>query len=200
MCIYNFCFADDFVTRVPLDKWGYSKSGKTYGAVAEGLTVTNPDFKREMQSMTFNNWATVNVVNDVFELCPTINDYNEKKLKMGNWDNPQYRSLYGFMREYVAQAIIDSDKGAIGTAMPGLVFKAVCNNGNDVHKIADFFVYHSYLDCNDQALIITNHKNLTESGKLGAEKYINDTHNMGTYIAALKNNGFCTLYLYREQN
>ena len=199
--IFNFCFNDDFVTRVPLEKWGYGKLGTTFRAVAQGLTVTNPDFKNyaNENNLVFNSSAVTNVINDVYELCATINDYYDIELLMGIWDSPSKRPLHGFMREYVAQTTIDNDKGVIGTALPGLVFKALCKDGNGVHKIAEFFVFHSDLDCNDQANILLNREKLKNEGKLGAQKYIEDTHDMRTYIKALETNGFCTLYLYRNQ-
>ena len=184
VAIYNFCFNDDFVTRVPLEQWGYGKSGTTFRAVAQGLTATNPDFARETQNCYFNSTAVSNVINNVYGLCSKINDYYDKELLMGKWDIPSKRPLHGFMREYVAQATIDSDKGVTdntimkGTAAYGLLFKAWNDKGNDVHKIAAFFI---------------------DGDNMCAQKYIADTHDMPTYIAALKNNGFCTLYLYRNQ-
>ena len=211
--IFNFCFDDDFITQVPLKRWGYGKSGKTYSAVANGLIVTNPDFASHANKygLQFNSTAVSNVIDDVYELANRVTDYNnpDNKLKMAplthivlgiaynvwkkqkypqlpTYDPEESKTLHDFMKDYVAQATIDNDKGISllnSSASIGLATKAIFKTGNDIHKIADFFVYI----------------NESDFLKSGAEKYIESTHDMSTYIKALENNGFCTLYLYRNQ-
>ena len=172
--IFNFCFRDDFVTRVPLDEWGYGKLGITYWAVAEDLKNNKINFSNSVKGKVFNYQAVKNLLPAVYELAPTINDYYNKKLYMGPLDNPTEVPLYNFMRNYVAQAQIDSQNGKTWyncTSIPGLGAKAKTSNGNDVHKIAKFFV-----DADNNC----------------AEKYVGDTHDMWTYYYALKHNGFPT--------
>jgi hypothetical protein len=175
--IFNFCFEDDFVTQVPLGKWGYGKSGKTYKAVAAGLYHINPDFKNLVSNHYFNYKATQSVLQAVYNTAPTINDYYHKKLQMGMHVGnflEEDKTLYGFMRDYVAQAMIDVQNGKTWyncTSIPGLGAKAAISAGNDVHEIADFFV---------------------DVENFRAEQYIADTHEMWTYYYALIANGFLT--------
>ena len=197
--IFNFCFEDDFVTQVPLKKWGYGKSGKTYIAVATGLYCINSDFKKMCDNDRnsynnapyFNYYAVKQLLEDVHEIAETVTIYYDKKLKMGmhaelklgTWVvadvGEKDKTLHEFMRDYVAQATIDMDGGKklLFTQLPessalyGLGAKAYLSAGNDVHKIADFFI---------------------DVENLCAEKYIWDTHVPATYSYALKTNGFLT--------
>jgi hypothetical protein len=193
--IFNFCFDDDFVTRVPLDKgfsdWGYGKSGITYRAVAANLydTEINDKFKQlEGASRSFDYSATLNVLKAFHTVAPTVKDYYEKMLKMGitiqldAWGNKigeKDKTLHDFMRDYVAQAIIDNGgekkipyllggKIPQSAAVVGLAAK-LDPLGNDVHEIAKFFVVGGVF-----------------------VPYIFDTHQPITYYNALTTNGFLT--------
>jgi len=189
--IFNFCFADDFVTRVPLEKWGFGKLGVTFWAVADGLVKINTSFKNfsESQNLVFNEEATKKVIQDVYEVAKTVNEYNNKDLYMGPFDNPSKTPLHSFMRNYVAMAIIDVKNGKLisSSAVRGLAAKAALSYGNDVHKIADFFVD------NADVRISIGTDGVKFSGEMPkAEQYIFDTHDMLTYKCALRSNGFRT--------
>lgn len=167
--IFNFCFEDDFVTQVPLGKWGYGKSGINRMAVAEELSKNNTGFKSyaETHNLIFNQKATENVIKNVYQKAQTISDYYNTELFMGPFDFPNKRPLYGFMRNYVAQTLVDGD--IIGSAAIGLILKAALEWGNDVHEIAEFFV-----DVKNKC----------------PQQYIFDTHVIDTYFQALKSGGF----------
>ena len=179
--IFNFCFDDDFVPQVPLDArfvpgWGYGKSGITYKAIAEGLYAVNTDFidkenkyitLSESRKPNFNYKATQGVLIEFYKIAPTVNEYYNKDLNMGLGHNPQYRPLYGFMQEYVAQAMVDFPN--IGSAAVGVFDNSLLATWRDVYGIANFFF--------DGA--VSNH-------------YIADTHQALTYYNALTSNGFLT--------
>jgi len=188
--IFNFCFVDDFVTGVPLEKWGYGKSGKTYIAVAEGLSYINDDFKNYIKSnkLEFNYAATADVIRDIYLLTNSVERYYNKKLAMEplhgltghlynffvqkklpflpKADPEEDKTLHEFMRDYIANAKIygfGDISAAIGTALKQSPI------GNDVHNIAIYFV-----------------------DGINARKSVGDTHEMNTYLYALKYNGFLT--------
>lgn len=195
--IFNFCLDDDFVTRIPLDNtfsnWGYGKFGITYRAVASGLYAINENFKKledkDCPNPYFNLYAVETLLQEVYQTAPSVKSYYEKLLKMGitvqvkgiTVFEEKDKTLYDFMRDYVAQSTIDNERGKKfpltggivpqSSAIVGLAAKALSPIGNDVHTIADFFV---------------DIENLT------GEKYIMDTHNSKTYVNALKANGFQT--------
>ena len=188
--IFNFCFVDDFVTGVPLEKWGYGKSGKTYVAVAEGLSNVNKGFMNYAKSnnLEFNLAATASVIRDVYELTNSVERYYNKKLAMEplhgltghlynfflqkkipflpKADPEEDKTLHEFMRDYISNAKIYGF-GDISTTI-GTALKQ-CPIGNDVHNIAIYFV---------------------DGAK--PRKSVGDTHEMNTYLNALKANGFLT--------
>ncbi|MDR0810667.1 MAG: hypothetical protein LBN23_00080 [Paludibacter sp.] len=166
--IFNLCFRDDFVTRVPLNEWGYGKLGVTYWAVAENLNKINNTFSNNVKNKVFNYQAVKDLLPAIQNIAPTVSDYyDETKIDMGFGHNPRKNSLYKFMKNYVAQAQIDGLKN-LGTAGLSLLWDAGKESA-DVHAIADFLIDGT-----------------------GAAKYIADTHDMWTYIYALKANGFLT--------
>ena len=183
--IFNFCFVDDFVTGVPLEKWGYGKSGKTYLAVAEGLSYVNEDFKNFAKSnnLEFNHAATADVIRDIYEITNTVERYYNKKLAMVPIDFPggeENMPLHRFMREYIAQAKIDGENGLTKDNSPAIKNfgkKAFFDTGNDVHKIAIYFI---------------EGENNDENNPLRVRKSVNDSHDMKTYYNALRTNGFLT--------
>jgi hypothetical protein len=140
--------------------------------------------------LEFNSTATANVINDVYELVPTINDYYEKELYMGPFDNPTKRPLHDFMREYVAQATIENDKGVKDATAYSLAIKAFSDKGNAVHKIAHFFIFGSGLKVEKEILGVDIN--------IDMQNNIADTHKMPTYGTALQYNGFGTVYIYRN--
>lgn len=131
----------------------------------------------------FNSKATNKVLTDFKDLAPTVDAYYTTKYKMQpkNQDirkilldvatfgltYEEEKTLYEFMYDYIAKALIDLQDGKIGSAAIGSFLKAVCPLGNDVHGIADFFI---------------------RGGLTG--NYINDTHQALTYYYALSCNGF----------
>jgi hypothetical protein len=186
--IFNFCFADDFVPQVPLSSigWNYGK-GLTYFAVAENLNKINPDFSNSVKGKVFNYKATLDVLQAIHKIAPTIDDYYNKKLTMEplhgltedlynffvqqnipflpKADPEEDKTLYEFMRDYIANAKIyglGDISATVGSALKQL-------NGNDVHDIAVYFV-----------------------DGLKARQSVGDTHDMWTYYYALISNGFAT--------
>ena len=183
--IFNFCFDDDFVPQVPLDTrfpgWSYSKNGINYHACAENLYNSLDTFKNlenryiqlsESRNPSFNYQATQSVLQDFYSIADTVYDYYNKPLTMGPTIpiiqigdyvltfKEEDKTLYGFMTDYIANATIYGLWGDPAAAF-GTVFKQL-PWGNDVQKIADFFV-----------------------DGFGAAPYINDTHQAFTYYNAL---------------
>ena len=183
--IFNFCFEDDFVPQVPLEKWGYGKYGRTFKETAEALFNRNSTFANKMDNYIkstelFNgNWsflwrkpefnfaATNKVLQDFHKLAGDVHMYYNKKYQMApgelrlvEWD----QTLHGFMRNYIANAAINP------VSIPGIgsLLKQM-PLGNDVQPIADFFI-----------------------DGVSMKKSINDTHQAFTYYAALKSGGFPT--------
>lgn len=89
--IFNFCFDDDIITRMPLEKWGYNKPGRTCTAVAGTSTQAADDFI----AMIENLW-------------PSLSDYyNKRWFCRYDWKDRRvvrYRdeTLYRFCRDRLA--------------------------------------------------------------------------------------------------
>jgi len=179
--IFNFCFEDDFVPQVPLDKrfsgWGYGKNGITYKAVAKGLYAFKSDFiENEEEYIQFSNGRkpnfNYNAVQDVLKefhnKVPSVKDYynpnlNLILLEVQGTTASQYISMHDFMRNYIAKAKIN----LLSTGTLGIVNNLSLNS--DFHGIASFFFIGSVF-----------------------QPYINDTHQAFTYYHALTSNGFLT--------
>jgi hypothetical protein len=171
--IFNFCFEDDFVPQVPLEKWGYTKNGHTFTAVAEDLKKSKPTFytsvekyislsaDRKPQLIGASKVAQVKV--DVYTICPTINDYNntEKLVADLESDGLIFWTLHKFMKEIIAGVKL------------GNINKLYFAFGNfgEFQKIKTFFL--------DGA-----------GGMVFWHHYIDDTHNVLTYYHAIKEDGF----------
>ena len=177
--IFNFTFDDDFVPQVPLARWNYRKNGKTFTASAQMLYGTKSDFKELMDTYielsynrkpSFDQAATEQVLDDFFTLAPNVDIYYTKKYAMapdhGILTGEKNQTMHGFMRNYVADAAISLWNVS---AVAGTAFKSWSPIGNDVHKVANFFV-----------------------DGFGMRKSINDTHQAFTYYAALQTGGFPT--------
>ena len=172
--IFNFCFDDDFVPQVPLDTnfsgWKYGKSGINYHACAEDLYNKNVNgFQRladEYLNVSEGRKASLTATQEVLDvlqdfagIAPTVNVYYTKLLAMAptdGWLWEEKKTLHGFMRDYIANAAINTFGAGVGSALKQIPF------GNDVHKIADFFV-----------------------DGITMKKSINDTHQALTYYYAL---------------
>ena len=175
--IFNFVFRDDFVPQVPLSYigWDYRKKGLTYSAVAENLYKINDNFKTlqsilmqlsEGRQPYFNYQKTHDVLKAFFEIAHTINDYynTNPKLQMECFHGKtgeEDKTLYEFMRDYIANAAIGKLGSQIGVATKQSPW---CNQ---VHEIGVFFV---------DGLKMANN--------------VKDTHEAFTYYNALISGGF----------
>ena len=178
--IFNFTFEDDFVPQVPLKKWGFGKYGSTATASAQALYESNSEFNSRMnryanlsygRAPSFDKAATEKVLEDFYELAPTVEVYYTKEYMMapdhGLVTGEEDQTMHGFMRNYIGNAAafgLDDLGSSIGAALKRLPA------GNDVKAIADYFI----------------------EGWLPPEarRSINDTHQAFTYYAALKTGGF----------
>jgi hypothetical protein len=187
--IFNFCFEDDFVPNVPLkDGWGYDKNGKTFTTVAQILCSTNSSFFSDMKKYVgssgdqifknpdFNYQGTKNLIKYVNGIWTnTEKFYNKTKypgvIYTDEGTIPITRTditLYDFFRNYVAPAAMKVDSGATKADVGKLLSKGLSPTYG---AIADFFI--------------------SGGGVKGClPDYINDTHQMFTYYAALKDGGF----------
>jgi len=169
--IFNHCFDDDFVTQVPLENWHYSKNGKTFKISAENLSKTNTEFKVycESNKLKFDEKATKKVINDFYDLSPSIysyyNDNDKILIKIMPFGPTEYIKPYEFMLG-VANALVNDNSEVILKAFS----TQFSSNVSDYKKIALFFVFGS--------------------GELIFHPYIDDTHNIKTYRNALKAKGF----------
>jgi len=212
--IFNFCFDDDFVPQVPLEKWGYKKSGITRKACAEelwnfvGPIPKEKDFRifvkeyvqlSKGREPSFDSDATQKVLQEFYNTANNVSVYYNNKLIMSplwtkylisiyrlspnpflstiakNINPEEDKTLYEFMRDYIASGIIAIADGDINSAVVGSVTKKF-PVGNQVEKIANFFIDWTFL----------------QDGKLiPHERYsINDTHQAFTYYYALLNDSF----------
>jgi hypothetical protein len=186
--IFNFCFEDDFVPQVPLEKWGYSKYGRTSIANAQAiyqnpLSNNNRTFTQavntyiqfsEKRKPSFDFAATEKVLKDFYALAPTVRAYYETRYDAESLYVltpisilvPISRiSTHDFMREYIAYAAIHDE---IDTIKILTVLKKL-PAGNGFKTIADFFVVPAL-----------------EWPPFHMRYSINDTHQAFTYYAALK--------------
>jgi len=174
--IFNFCFEDDFVTQVPLQKWGYGKSGVTYMVSAEKLSNTNMKFKNysESHNLSFNESATKKGLKDFEWVAPTVyNYYNTQKvlctITIQDIAQKVYIKPYEFMKDGVAEVKVN------GIHIGNPIISAILDfeASSDFLGIALFFVYGSGVT-------------------FFLQSYIDDTHKIETYYNALKFNGFNT--------
>lgn len=110
--IFNFCFEDDIVTRLPLEKWGYDKAGRDCTAVAESLYNTpGSSFKSALGPADFNRQAARDLLALLEGSWPELNDYyNKKWFSQYDWrlrTATRYRdeTLYSFLRNKVAGSL-----------------------------------------------------------------------------------------------
>jgi len=148
--IFNFCFNDDFVSRVPLDEWFYYKHGITYTKTAGTLYSSSTWFKIYMdaflsesdkKSANFNLAAVNNVISSVLYKAGNVADYYNKKYIVSSYNSPGTPpvpvlvevSPYQYFRGYVAPAAIYglSDAGPLVDSFL---------NGKEYAGIASFFV------------------------------------------------------------
>jgi hypothetical protein len=115
--IYNFTAMDDFVPRVPLEKWGFTKYGFTQSSSQDKDAVyfqdclsSKQDFKsiidgfasitskNKITSLSISNKAaTTQVMQDFAEIAPSLEDYYHKKQRP--WDG---QTAYDFMEGTIA--------------------------------------------------------------------------------------------------
>jgi hypothetical protein len=164
--IYTFCFSDDFVPQFPPGTWGYGRNGQTMWLSAQKLYSLGSatTFKRDTKKSTYNSRGSAS---PDFNLKKTTDVYTY----VGNvWPSvtdyylPKSDinlRLYTYLHEYLAAIQAeDADK----LTMLGLVLTLVDN----VYKpITSYLLKGNILS-----------------------SYLNDTHQMYTYYAALKTGHF----------
>ena len=191
--IFNFCFDDDFVPQVPLDKWGYGKSGIPYTACAEHLYNIDIDVKgfkplmdtfiqrsdKKGRDASLIATQKVSGVLQVFAgLARSVDKYYNTTplLDMKGLDIPNQISLYRYMVKYVAQAAVDEANDVyniFGTGSAGwCLYQQSQDDKSTVYEIADFLI-------DGESLL-----------KAHSAYYVNDTHQAFTYYYALLRNGF----------
>jgi len=180
--IFNFCFTDDFVPRVPLVQWGYGKYGRTSTATAQTIYANNSRFAKMVDNYSqvsnnrrpsFDAEATDAAISAFNNLAPNVDAYYTREYRMspdgGLISREENQTMHGFMRNYIGNA------AALGLADMGSSLGAALKRlpmGNDVKAIADFFI---------EGWLPPHSRNS-----------INDTHQAFTYYTALKTGGFPT--------
>ncbi len=170
--IFNFCFEDDFVPQSPLTGWGYGKHGISYTAIAEDLYNGNASFKTNLytslcREAEFNKAGTIEVIDYVYSIANSIESYYHNLYAINDINTTDSAiisaSLYTYLRDYVAAA-------AAGDLIASGSLASTVLTSTTYKTISSYFV--------------------GGSGVLFFENYISDTHDIKTYIIALRFNLF----------
>jgi Fibronectin type III domain./Lipase (class 3). len=126
--IFNFCFTDDFVPKLPLNNWGFYKHGATSLACAEDAYNSSStwQFRQEMFQFTqrsanrnpyFNQNATDNVIEHFEKVWESTAQYYNKTTydeiigylpaeddQIPVTQQVERRTLYRYMRDTIAPA------------------------------------------------------------------------------------------------
>lgn len=177
--IFNFCFTDDFVPQVPMEKWEYGKYGNTFPLNSEHYSVSylgtkyNEYRKRirsEDKDITYASENTKMLINHISKKWRNVEQYyTVKKPKM---------TLYEFMHDKVAAAIVE--ESIFENALPTLsvAVNALYNKESDLYVVARYFL----------------------AGSGFFHDYIFDTHNADNYYAAILSGGFDTSSVKDEES
>ena len=177
--IFNFCFTDDFVPQVPMEKWEYGKYGNTFPLNSEHYSVSylgtkyNEYRKRirsEDKEITYASENTKMLINHISRKWRNVEQYyTVKKPKM---------TLYEFMHDKVAAAIVE--ESIFENALPTLsvAVNALYNKESDLYVVARYFL----------------------AGSGFFHDYIFDTHNADNYYAAILSGGFDTSSVKDEES
>lgn len=191
--VYNFRIWDDFVPQVPLKDWEYGQHGVTFSVIAQDLYKNDVLFRNQVDryvnasggkgKANYNYNATKDLLKYVGGMWDNVESYYTKNtyfmfdyldiptipVMPGIPDIPVAPdipinfdiTLYNFFRIFVANAAINNWVGYVGIGYNFLLEKPVFK------PIVDYFVI----------------------GNLFSQ-YVNDSHQMYSYYAALKNDGF----------
>lgn len=169
--IFNFCFTDDFVPQVPMEKWEYGKYGNTIPLDSERYSISSRgtkynEYRKKVRSVnkkiTYASENTKMLISHISRKWRNVEQYyTVKKPKM---------TLYEFMHDKVAAAIVEESIFANALPKLSVAVNALYNKESDLYVVARYFLAGSELFHN----------------------YIFDTHNADNYYAAILSDGFDT--------
>lgn len=189
--IFNYCFTDDFVPNLPLEKWSWGKYGKTYWLTAANL---GEDFHISLdlhwgKDKNFDIKHTKSIVQSMNTAVSTIDNYYNKSFR---YDKDEYYTMHKFIRTALGGTMggnaVHSATGAallLGTAKTEYVVVTVPGMSTPMIVPMNF--------CSGELKNLA--ANLIDGGVVGI-KPLNDAHESQTYWLAIRD--YHSSFVYSE--